>query len=88
MTNQHQPKRGSNQPDSYQIVLEGHLSHTWSAWFDGFTITPDESGRTTLVGPVVDQAALYGLLKKVRDLGLHLISVNRLDPGAATTTET
>jgi hypothetical protein len=75
------PNRGSDRPDIYRIVLQGHLSNQWSDWFDGFTIRRDEHGQTILVGPVIDQAALHGLLKRIRDLGIPLISVNRLDPG-------
>ncbi len=78
---QRHTKRGSNRPDIYQIILQGHLSSQWSDWFDGFTITLDQRGQTILVGPVIDQAALHGVLKKVRDLGIPIISVNRLDPG-------
>ncbi|MCB9077745.1 MAG: hypothetical protein H6631_09155 [Anaerolineaceae bacterium] len=72
--------RDSGQPDLYQIVLQGHLSRQRAEWFDGLTITLDPQGQTILTGPVVDQAALHGLLKKIRDLGLPLISINRLDP--------
>jgi hypothetical protein len=87
MTNEYHSNRGPNQPEIYQIVLQGHLSSQWSDWFDGFTITPDEHGQTILVGPVIDQAALYGVLKKIRDLGIPLISINRLDPGEETTSQ-
>lgn len=59
----------------YQIRIKDHLSCEWSDWFDGLAITPGENGETLLTGQVVDQAALYGLLKKVRDLGLTLIAV-------------
>ncbi len=69
------------QPMVYQIRLEGHLSSQWADWFDGLTITLTEKGDTLLTGPVVDQAALYGLLRKVRDLGLTLLSVMRVEPG-------
>lgn len=62
-------------PRIYQIRLEGHLGHQWMDWFDGLAITLTEDGDTLLTGPVVDQAALHGLIKKVRDLGLPLISV-------------
>lgn len=72
--------RRSHQSAIYQIVIQGHLSSAWSDWFDGFTITPRANGESVLVGPVIDQAALYGLLKKVHDLGLDLVAVNRLDP--------
>ena len=58
-----------------EIRVKGHLNDRWAPWFEGFTIVLEENGETRLVGPVVDQAALYGLLKKVRDLGMPLISV-------------
>jgi hypothetical protein len=87
MTNEHRQNPGSGQPAIYQIILQGHLSDQWSDWFDGFTITLDELGRTILVGPVIDQAALHGVLKKIRDLGIVLISVNRLDPGGEATNQ-
>ena len=66
---------GVNQPLVYEIRIEGHLDQQWTDWFDGLTITLDENGDTLLSGPVADQAALHGLLKKVRDLGMPLISV-------------
>ena len=66
----------SSQPTIYQIRLKSHLSSDWTDWFEGLTITPEEDGDTLLTGPVIDQAALYGLLKKVRDLGITLISLN------------
>ena len=64
----------------YEIRVEGHLADRWAAWFDGLTITLEENGETRLTGPIVDQAALYGLLRKVRDLGMPLLSVARVDP--------
>jgi hypothetical protein len=64
----------------YEIKVEGHLGGQWTDWFGGLTITLENSGKTLLRGPVMDQAALYGLLKKVRDLGMPLVSVNRLEP--------
>ena len=64
------------QPDSYEIRLKGLLDARWANWFDDFTITLTDSGETILTGAVADQSALYGLLKKVRDLGLPLLSVN------------
>ncbi len=60
----------------YQIRIKGHLGRTWIDWFAGLTITLEDNGDTLLTGPVRDQAALYGVLKKVRDLGLPLISIN------------
>ena len=65
----------------YEIRIKGHLSNRWADWFEGLTITLDENGETRLTGPVADQAALHGLLKKVRDLGMPLLSVNRIEPG-------
>jgi hypothetical protein len=87
MTPKRHPNRGSDRPDIYQIILQGHLSRQWSDWFDGFTITLDERGQTILVGPVADQAALHGLLKKIRNLGIPLISIRRLDPGEEATSQ-
>ena len=64
------------QVQNYEIRLKGHLEVRWTEWFDGLAITLEENGNTLLSGPVADQAALHGLLKKVRDLGLPLLSVN------------
>jgi hypothetical protein len=64
----------------YEIRVVGHLSPQWMDWFDGLAITLEEDGNTLLSGPVVDQAALHGLLKGVRDLGLTLVSVNQVPP--------
>jgi len=69
----------------YQIRIKGHLGHQWTDWFGGLTITLEDNGDTLLTGPVVDQSALHGLLKKVRDLGLPLVSVSPLEPGPPTT---
>ena len=60
----------------YHIRVTGHLGRQWTDWFDGMTIILEDNGDTLLIGPVLDQAALYGLLKKVRDLGMPLFSVN------------
>ena len=70
-------------PLVYQIRIKGHLSREWTDWFGGLTITLEDNGDTLLTGPVVDQAALHGLLKKVRDVGMPLVSVNRGKPGQA-----
>lgn len=67
-------------PAHYQIRVKGLLDARWERWFEPLTITPEANGETILTGPVVDQAALHGLLTKVRDLGLPLISVTRADP--------
>jgi len=67
-----------NQAVVYQIKIEGHLRAQWTAWFEGLSIALEPDGMTLLTGPVVDQAALYGLLKKIRDLGMPLVAVNRI----------
>ena len=64
----------------YEIRVNGVLGSGWSAWFDGLQVTSDEHGQTTIAGPVTDQAALHGLLAKIRDLGLDLLVVRRTDP--------
>ena len=69
------------QPRIYQIKIEGHLGSHWSEWLENLTITRDEDGNTLLTGPAVDDAALHGILKKVRDLGLPLISFNQMESG-------
>ncbi len=66
-------------PRQYQIRVEGRLGDQWAKWFEGLTVTPTENGETLITGWVADQAALHGLLKKVRDLGLPLLSVNPLE---------
>jgi hypothetical protein len=73
-----------NQLQRYEIRLKGHLGDQWAEWFEGLTITLEDNGDTLLTGPVIDQAALHGLLKKVRDLGLPLVSVCPLEHGPAT----
>ncbi len=70
-----------HEPGLYEIRIKGHLADRWADWFEGLTITLEENGDTLLTGPVVDQAALHSLLRKVRDLGLPLLSVNRVKPG-------
>jgi hypothetical protein len=68
------------EPARYELRVQGVLEPHWSAWFEGLRLTSDEPGQTTIAGPVVDQAALHGLLAKIRDLGLPLLSVRRLGP--------
>jgi hypothetical protein len=81
MSSKCNPKTDPGQQYVYQIRIKGHLSDQWTGWFEGLTITLEENGDTLLTGPVVDQAALFGLLKKVRDIGIPLISINRVEPG-------
>jgi hypothetical protein len=71
------------QPMIYQVRIKGHLGREWEDWFEGLTLTALENGETLLTGPVVDQAALFGLLRKVRDVGVPLLSVNRVTPEQA-----
>jgi hypothetical protein len=66
---------------AFQIRIKGHLGDDWTDWFGGMSITQEENGDTLLTGPVPDQAALFGLLRRVRDLGMQLISINRVDTG-------
>jgi hypothetical protein len=72
------PKTDPSQPMVYQIRVKGHLGSQWQDWFGGLTVTLEDNGETLLTGPVVDQAALHGLIKKVRDLGMPLVSVFRI----------
>jgi len=81
------PKTDLSQPMVYQIRIQGHLGCQWTDWFGGLTITLEDNGDTLLTGPVVDQAALHGLLKKVRDLGMPLLSVIRVEPGPADSSD-
>ncbi len=67
----------------YQIRIKGYLDHQWQDWFGGLIITQEDNGNTLLTGPVIDQAELHGLLRKVRDLGLPLVSVSPLEHGQA-----
>ena len=79
MSNDLKQKTDPNHLMIYQIRIEGHLDDQWTDWFSGLSVTPEENGDTLLTGPIVDQAALFGLLKKVRDLGLPLVSLNRVE---------
>ncbi len=73
-------KADARGPAIYEIRIEGHLGRQWEDWFDGMTIVTDTCGNTVLTGRVVDQAALYSLLRKIRDLGKPLLSVTRVEP--------
>ncbi|MDQ5827766.1 MAG: hypothetical protein M3441_26815 [Chloroflexota bacterium] len=81
MNERHRPKIDPSQPMVYQIRLQGQLGHRWTEWFGDVTITLEDNGETLLTCPVTDQAALHGLLRKVRDLGMPLLSVIRLEKG-------
>ena len=76
MLNQHTPDRDADESRVYQIRIKGHLGTQRMDWFEGLTITLEEDGNTLLTGSLIDQAALHGVLKKIRDLGLPLVSVN------------
>ncbi len=83
MSETHASTEDHYEPGVYKIRIKGHLADRWADWFWGMTITLEEDGSTLIIGPVVDQAALHGLLKKVRDLGLPLLSVNCVESGQA-----
>jgi hypothetical protein len=78
MSNELEPRPAPSQPVVYQIRIKGHLRREWTDWFGGLTITLEDNGDTLLTGPVADQAALHGLLKKVRDLGVPLVSLSQV----------
>ena len=80
MSNAPRQENDSTHPMVYQIRIKGQLDSQWADWFEGLTITLDENGDTLLTGPLTDQSALHGLLKKVRDLGMTLVSVVPLQP--------
>ena len=75
-SNKHNPKTDPTHPIVYQIKIKNHLGRQWTEWFDGMTITLTDDGNTILSGGVIDQAALHGVFKKIRNLGLTIISVN------------
>jgi len=85
MSETHASTEDQYEPGLYEIRIKGHLDDRWSDWFGDLTITLEDNGDTLLTGPVVDQAALHGLLKRVRDLGMPLVSVSPLEPGPSTT---
>jgi hypothetical protein len=74
------PTGPQHRPGRYEIRLKGHLDSRWAAWFDGLSLTNESDGTTVIRGPVADQAALHGLLQKVRDIGLPLVSVTAVQP--------
>ena len=84
MANEQKENRDSNGLTIYQIRLKGHLGQQRRDWFEGLTIIQEEDGNTLLSGPVVDQAALYGLLRRIRDLGMPLLLVNRVESDQIT----
>lgn len=85
MSNELNPRTDPSQQMVYEIKVEGYLGSEWTAWFGGMTLALEDNGDTLMTGPVIDQAALHGLLKKVRDLGMPLVSVKRVKPGQADT---
>ena len=87
MSDEQKSERDSAQPKIFQIRIQGHLSRQWMDWFDRLTITLEEDGNTLISGPVVDQSALHGILKRIRDLGMPLLSVNSDDFDQAAKTD-
>ena len=83
MSATHRSAEDYHEPELYEIRIKGHLDDRWATWFGGLTITALDNGETLLTGLVVDQAALHGLLRKVRDLGMPLLSVTCVRPGQA-----
>jgi len=87
MSNDPNSPTAPGQPPVYQIRLAGHLGNDWADWFEGLTLTLEDNGETLLTGPVLDQAALHGVLRKVRDLGMPLLSVICVKPDEADASE-
>jgi hypothetical protein len=79
MTERHTPTPDPREAGPYEIRLTGHLDARWRAWFDGLTVSHEADGTTVISGSIVDQAALHGLLQRVRDLGVPLVSVRQVD---------
>ena len=86
MTDQRTPTPDRPDAGRYEIRLAGHLDAHWAAWFDGMTVRRETDGITVISGPIADQAALHGVLHRVRDLGLPLVSVTRMEPEEAAVT--
>jgi hypothetical protein len=80
MTDEQQSNPEAHQRTVYQFRINGHFGQKWMNWFEGFTVTLEEDGNTVLSGTVVDQSALHGILKKIRDLGMPLLAVNQVEP--------
>jgi hypothetical protein len=85
MSNEPETQPAPGHPVVYQIRIKGHLGRQWSDWFEGMTVTLEDNGDTLLTGPVVDQAALHGLLRRMRDLGMPLVSISPLEHGPPAT---
>jgi hypothetical protein len=83
MSETHESPQAQDGSGRYEICIRGHLDARWAEWFDGLSVTHERDGTTVLSGTVVDQAALYGVLRKVRDLGLPLVSVRAVGPAQA-----
>jgi hypothetical protein len=79
MSNRRARNGGQREPDGYEVRLQGHLDARWATWFDGLSLTLETDGTTVIRGPIADQAALHGLLRKVNDLGLSLVSVTQIE---------
>jgi hypothetical protein len=86
MTDQRTPTPDRPEAGRYEIRLTGRLDAHWAAWFDGLTVSDETDGTTLISGPIADQAALHGVLQRVRDLGLPLVSVTRMKPDQPPTT--
>jgi hypothetical protein len=86
MTDQQTPTPDRPEAGRYEIRLTGHLDAHWTAWFDGLSVSREADGTTVISGPIADQAALHGVLQRVRDLGLPLVSVIRMKPDQPETT--
>ena len=86
MTDRRTPTPDRPEAGRYEIRLEGRLDAHWAAWFDGLTVSQEDDGTTVIRGPIADQAALHGVLQQIRDLGLPLISVSRIEIDGSTTT--
>lgn len=86
MTERRTPTPDLPEAGRYEIRLTGHLDARWTAWFDGLTVGHQSDGTTVISGPIPDQAALHGVLQRVRDLGLPLVSVNRMERDRSETT--